>query len=162
MIMIDNQTDKMFDGSAMPGYSIREARLEDIEEIYEIELVSIKNPWTVDNYISEFEVDFSYFIVAEDVNKKITGFAVSWLVKDELHIHKIAVDPGHRRLGIASGLIGYYIKKFGDTGLKTIYLEVREKNKGARAFYKKLGFEENGVRHDYYPDDNAILIQKMV
>ena len=55
----------------------------------------------------------------------------------------------------------YLVKKHKNI-LKTIMLEVREKNTSARQFYNKLGFIEKSIRYNYYPDDNAILIEKEI
>ena len=41
-------------------------------------------------------------------------------------------------------------------------LEVREKNTAARQFYFSNGFTEKGIRQDYYPDDNAVIIEKYI
>ena len=144
-----------------PGleYSVRKAGIDDIESIYEIEQVSFKNPWSMAGFYNEFDVPFSDIIIAER-GKEIIGFAILWLIRDELHLHKIAVIGKYRRHGVGMSFINYYIKKYKKAGAKVIFLEVREKNTGARAFYKDLGFQETGIRKDYYPDDNAVLIKK--
>ena len=113
-----------------PEYSIRKADIDDVEDIYEIEQESFKNPWSLAGFYNEFEVPFSDIIVAES-GKVIIGFAISWLVRDELHLHKIAVVPNYRRNGIAMAFIDYLIQKYKKTGANVILLEVREKNKGA-------------------------------
>ncbi len=145
----------------MPEYSIREARPDDIESIFEIELECFKNPWRFENYISEFKLHYAYITVAEHQNT-IIGFTDLWLVADEIHLNKIAVCEAYRRQGVANALIDYIISKFENIGMRIIFLEVRERNIGARNFYKKLGFQENGIRKKYYSDDNAILIEKVL
>ena len=40
-------------------------------------------------------------------------------------------------------------------GLKVIFLEVRESNKVAISFYKKLNFKEIGLREGYYKKDSG-------
>ena len=41
---------------------------------------------------------------------------------------------------------------------KTVWLEVHELNRKARALYRKLGFEETGRRAKYYPDGAAAIL----
>jgi len=135
--------------------------VDDIEDIYEIELESFKNPWIFDKYVNEFRIPYSQISVAES-GGRIVGFSLVWFVNDEVHLNKIAVRYRHRRNRIASSLIDHIIQIAKDAGSRVIYLEVRERNKEARAFYRKLGFTENGIRKKYYPDDNAILIEKMI
>jgi ribosomal-protein-alanine N-acetyltransferase len=36
-------------------------------------------------------------------------------------------------------------------GAQTLFLEVRRTNTVARALYRSFGFEEIGIRRDYYP-----------
>lgn len=145
--------------STVFSYSIQEAYLEDLETIYQIEVKSFKNPWSYENYLNELGIPFSYTITAK-CEKEVIGYALFWIVKDQIHLNKIAVISNYRRRGVADALIDYIITKFKDTGAKIIYLEVREKNSGARKFYEKLGFRENGIRKNYYPDDNAVMIEK--
>ena len=47
-------------------------------------------------------------------------------------------------------------------GMAVLYLEVRESNQPARGLYKSLGFEENGIRKNFYeqPVENAVLMSK--
>jgi len=43
-------------------------------------------------------------------------------------------------------------------------LDVRESNESARAFYKSMGFEVDGVRKNFYemPKENAVLMSKVL
>ena len=117
------------------------------------------SPWTVEGLVSEMASPRSHFLVAEHEGK-VVGYALVWFVADEVHLLKIATADRFRRCGIATSLIEYIFNRFSQAS--AILLEVREKNAGARCFYKKLGFVENGVRNKYYPDDNAVLIEKKV
>jgi ribosomal-protein-alanine N-acetyltransferase len=47
---------------------------------------------------------------------------------------------------------------------EAIFLEVRESNAAARAFYEKLGFEQMGRRKGYYADglEDAIIYRRML
>ena len=139
--------------------NIRPAKCADFERIYRIEAEAFMSPWTVEGLVSEMASSRSHFLVAEH-NGKIVGYALVWFVADEVHLLKIATADGFRRCGVASSLIEYIFNKFSRAS--AILLEVREKNSGARCFYKKLGFVENGIRKKYYPDDNAVLIEKKV
>jgi len=138
---------------------IRPAKTSDLEKIYRIESEAYRSPWSVEGLVSEVASQESRFFVAE-LDGKIVGYIVIWIVLDELHLLKIATASEYRRLGIASALIDYVANEFKRASV--LYLEVREKNAIARNFYKKLGFVENGIRKNYYGDDNAILIEKRI
>jgi ribosomal-protein-alanine N-acetyltransferase len=53
--------------------------------------------------------------------------------------------------GIGRELLGFAVKLARDYGAKRMFLEVRPSNGAARALYGEAGFEEVGVRREYYP-----------
>lgn len=139
---------------------IRYAAHADIETVFSIELDSFSTPWSFTSIESELTTSFSHFIVALYDNAVI-GYAVAWEVTGEFQLNHIAVDKKYRRYHIGSSLIDFLIALLKPKGAVKILLEVRAKNAGARMFYKHLGFMENGIRHNYYPDDDdAILLEK--
>ena len=92
----------------------------------------------------------------------VAGFLVLSSVLDEAEILEVAVAASERRKGIASELMSEVFDWCGQNGIMHIFLEVRESNSAARAYYKKYGFVENGVRKNYYRDpvENAVLMSK--
>ena len=75
----------------------------------------------------------------------------------EAEILNLAVDPAHRRQGVASALL-----RDADLGrFEEVYLEVRESNSAARALYAAFGFVESGVRPNYYqcPREAGIVMK---
>lgn len=54
------------------------------------------------------------------------------------------------------------IKRTGEMGINTIFLEVRESNQPAIVLYEKMGFEHMGVRKGYYsdPTEDAITMSR--
>ena len=141
-------------------YIIRKAEYSDIDRIYEIEEECFPHPWTIETLRKEYNVPHADILVAANTDN-IIGFSVSWLVLDELHLHKIAAANEFKRKGVGTVLINSLIKKYIGS-IQTIILEVREKNNIARQFYQKLGFIEKDIRYNYYPDDNAIMIEKKI
>ncbi len=68
---------------------------------------------------------------------------------DEFEILSLATHPKHQRKGVARALI----HEFCSAHRGDVFLEVRESNHGAIAFYKSMGFGKTGVRHAYYGDN---------
>ncbi len=64
----------------------------------------------------------------------------------------IAVDPDHRRQGLATALLSELVHRVGD-GTARITLEVRESNQGAIDLYERFGFLAAGMRRRYYQDN---------
>ncbi len=90
----------------------------------------------------------------------VVGFVLVRAVADEMEILNLAVNPDARRQGIAARLVAHAIEEVKRADVKRVYLEVRESNSGARAFYSAKGFAEQGRRKNYYsqPVEDALLL----
>jgi ribosomal-protein-alanine N-acetyltransferase len=73
-------------------------------------------------------------------------------VLDEAEILNLAVTEGMRRQGEGRALVERIVNRFAEAKVSRVFLEVRESNAGAIAFYRGLGFQARGVRRDYYQD----------
>jgi [ribosomal protein S18]-alanine N-acetyltransferase len=93
-------------------------------------------------------------------DKILLGFVLVRVVADEMEILNLAVDPDARRKGIAARLVAQAIEAVNRADVERVYLEVRESNAGARAFYLSKGFAEQGRRKNYYsqPVEDALLL----
>jgi [ribosomal protein S18]-alanine N-acetyltransferase len=125
---------------------------QDLAEIAAIQAASPEAAqWQPEDYLSfDFRVS-----IRED---RIAGFAVSRITgPGERELLNLAVGPEFRRQGIGAELVRSLQTEPG----VCVFLEVRESNHGARAFYKYLGFQEVGVRCDYYssPSESAIVLK---
>ena len=58
----------------------------------------------------------------------------------------VAVDPDHRRRGIATRMLEALFEMTEHDGRRGYTLEVRVSNLGAVDLYERLGFERRGVR----------------
>ena len=78
----------------------------------------------------------------------------------EMEILNLAVGPNWRRKGCATVLLNTALSESRSLGIKTVYLEVRESNSRAIAFYKKHGFAQSGRRPNYYrnPEEAALTM----
>jgi len=90
--------------------------------------------------------------------KKLLGLCSAWLILDELHITSIAVDPIHQRKGLGKFLLSDLIKRSSLLQTNRIYLEVKDTNEPAKAFYKAMGFKIVGNRFNFYNDGSDALI----
>jgi [ribosomal protein S18]-alanine N-acetyltransferase len=90
----------------------------------------------------------------------ILGFVLARAVADEMEILNLAVDPDARRQGIAARLVARAVEEVRRADVKRVYLEVRESNSTARAFYLSTGFAEQGRRKNYYsqPSEDALVL----
>ena len=91
-------------------------------------------------------------------NNELLGLCSAWIVIDELHITLLAVNPIHQRKGIGRFLLADLMKNSNSIRTKQIYLEVKETNEPAKAFYKSLGFKIVSRRSNFYKDGSNALI----
>lgn len=82
----------------------------------------------------------------------VSGIVVGRQVLDEAEILNLAVIEGMRRQGEGRALVQRILRQFAEAMVSRVFLEVRESNAGAIAFYRGLGFQATGVRRDYYQD----------
>ena len=132
----------------------------DLDEIMEIERLSFLSPWEKTLFIQELKNPRTTLRVVRD-NTRVIGYLALYQVFDEVHLLSIAVHPDFRRKGTATGLLLETLLDCRRRGGKTLYLEVRENNHGAIAFYRGLNLVQTGVRPRYYQDtgENALLLQ---
>lgn len=117
--------------------------------------------WKREFFIDEIGKKFSMFLVAE-IEQEIAGFAVIWFIAGEIQLHNISVSEKYRRQKIGSYLLKYIENYSYAEKPQSIQLEVREKNMRARAFYEANGFDITGLRPNYYKNDNAVLMEKIL
>ncbi|HCG4536337.1 ribosomal protein S18-alanine N-acetyltransferase [Ureibacillus chungkukjangi] len=127
---------------------------EDVEAVHEIELASFPTPWTLDSFHYEMrENNFAYYLVAENDAEKIIGFCGMWLVIDSAQITNVAVVEAARGLGIGEGLMREAMRIAKEKDVDVMSLEVRVSNVVAQNLYRKLGFQDGGIRKGYYTDN---------
>jgi len=80
----------------------------------------------------------------------VAGFAIMRYGDDVAHLNLLAVDPAHRRRGIARALVQWLEESALTAGTFIIGLELRAGNEPARALYRALGYRELGQIPGYY------------
>lgn len=83
--------------------------------------------------------------------ERLAGVIVVTFGPFDAEIEMIVVDRQWRRQGVGKRLVHQAIKRAQALSLERVLLEVREGNAGARALYRAIGFEEDGLRPRYYP-----------
>ena len=91
----------------------------------------------------------------------MAAYAILWCILEEGELANIAVRDDLRGRGIGSDLLDWMLGVAERSGVRTVYLEVRESNEGALRLYGGRGFEEIGVRKQYYdrPREDARVLK---
>ncbi|NNF28278.1 MAG: ribosomal protein S18-alanine N-acetyltransferase [Gemmatimonadetes bacterium] len=135
---------------------MRPAEIRDLDDIVEIETESFSDPWSRAAFQSLLRREDADVFVA-DATGGVVGYAVLWATLDEAELANVAVAPGVRREGVGARLVQRALEAAADRGASTVYLEVRASNEAAARMYEGFGFQQLGVRKNYYsrPTEDA-------
>jgi ribosomal-protein-alanine N-acetyltransferase len=140
--------------------SFQKAKASHIQAVYEIEKESI-GLWNINQFYDELKFSFSIFIIAI-VDDEISAYITAWKVAGELQINSIAVKPSYRKNGIGIKLINEAINLYTEIKPEKIVLEVAESNIEAISFYNKNGFKKTGTRKNFYVNEDAFIMEKIL
>ncbi|SRR6266436_5909978 len=98
-------------------------------------------------------------LVSEE-DGKVNGFIIGRQVAEEAEILNLAVIPAKRRRGEGGALLKAALDEFRARHVSRVFLEVRESNESAMAFYARHGFSKTGRRVGYYhdPEEAAMVM----
>ena len=151
---------------------IREMTLQDVSAVAAIEKMCFSLPWSEQSLIDSVKREDTMFLVCEefdeknsddtgDENSNIVGYIGMYLSFDEGDITNVVVSPAHRKKGYGEALVSKAKELAKEKQLEMILLEVRVSNAPAISLYKKMGFEELGIRKNFYehPVEDAIIMK---
>ena len=134
-----------------------------VAQVAQLEIICFgTEAWSEKSVASELENDLSYWLVAED-DGTVAGYVGSQTVMDETDMMNVSVHPDYRRQGIAEELVTALIRALKEKGSHCLTLEVRASNLPAQKLYEKLGFDQIGLRRNYYrnPREDALILRTM-
>lgn len=140
------------------SFELREATLDDAQAMTDLEQRVNPQGWSRADFISSISSSHVCQVLVSNpslvneglVNKCIAAYLITSTAADEAELLNIVVSPDYQRQGLASRLIERVGDSFNET-THTLFLEVRASNKAAFFLYDSLGFNEVGVRPNYYP-----------
>ena len=142
--------------------SVRQFRTEDADAVIAIAAQAPEAAnWSKESYV-KFASEAGSLALVLEADGQIGGFLLGRLAADQAELLNLAVVASQRRQGAGTALLAKAIQEWRPRGAKTVYLEVRESNTGAIAFYEKHGFAKTGLRKGYYrdPDEAAVTMVK--
>ena len=120
-----------------------------VQDLYETLLPNARSP-------------SSFSLVAEE-GGEVIGMIAMRVVADEAEILNLAIAVPWRRRGLGGRLVDSAMAQAEAAGAVRVFLEVRESNAVARAFYSRIRFIEVGRRRGYYrnPDEDALVLARV-
>jgi ribosomal-protein-alanine N-acetyltransferase len=140
---------------------IRRLEMRDLGAIEEIERRSYATPWSRSMFAGELAKPSSICLGAFE-GGQLLGYMIISRYVDAWHVMNVAVDPDHRRRGIAMSLLERLFELTDDATRRGYTLEVRVSNDGAIRLYEEAGFRARGIRRGYYTDnrEDALIMWK--
>lgn len=133
-------------------WTIREARQEDLDALYRLEIRAHHAPWPQEAFEEEFQRENAGIWVI-DGDDCIAAMIIFWRIFDSIEILDVAVAPRYQGLGLATYLMQTLHTIAAAAGVHQVHLEVRVSNRPAIGLYEKLGFVRTGRRPNYYEDN---------
>ena len=140
---------------------IVEMNANHVPQVAELEKICFHDPWSENSIASELNNPLACWLVAVE-NDQVVGYVGSQTVIDTTDMMNIAVHPDFRRKGIAQMLVERLVDALKARQSLSLMLEVRASNVGAQSLYEKMGFQQVGLRKNYYrnPKEDALILRK--
>lgn len=131
-------------------FSIRPMLEADVTAVLAVEQSAYEFPWTEGIFSDCMRIGYSCWALT--TGHGISGHAVmSLMAPGECHVLNICVRPDLQGQGLGRHLMNHLIDTARGYGVTLMLLEVRPTNLAALELYRSLGFNEVGLRKDYYP-----------
>ena len=125
-----------------------DVKSSDLNKIVVIENNSHFSPWSKKSFEGSIGAKniFKVFLVKE----KIIGYYIALIAQDQCELLNITVTKSNQNLGLGNFILKHLIYFCKVRKVANIFLEVRVSNIAAIRLYEKNGFNELGVRDNYY------------
>ena len=151
---------------------VKQARLafrplheEDLPVILTIEEAAYAFPWSLIIFEDCLKMGYSTWVLERD--GCIIGYSIMSIAVGECHLLNLCVHPDYQRMGHGEMLRDHMLDLAQKHRAEMAFLEVRPSNATARRLYQNKGFDEVGMRRNYYPahfgrEDAVIMARSLV
>ena len=133
----------------MHQQTIRAMQEADIDAVLMNERCSYAHPWSQDIFDDCMTNGNDCWVL--EVSGRIVGHGILSVGAGEAHLLNICVNPDFQGKGYGRVLVEHLVSQARSQAAISMFLEVRASNQVAYQLYEKLGFNEVGVRENYYP-----------
>ncbi len=130
-------------------FALRPMCLSDLANVMRVEWAAYEFPWTEAIFRDCLRVGYPAKVI--ETEGTLVGHGIMSAAAGECHILNICVHPDYQRRGLGRQMLAHLLDLARGRGAQSAILEVRRSNLAAFSLYDKLGFNQIGVRKDYYP-----------
>ena len=145
--------------------NFRPMQESDLPDIMVIEQSAYPFPWTRTIFQDCLSVGYCSWVLER--NGVINAYGVMSVAVGECHILNLCVQPDYQGMGFGEMFLEFLLDLARKHNAETAFLEVRPSNTVAKKLYTNKGFNEVGLRKNYYPDvegreDALIMARSLV
>jgi len=126
---------------------------DDLDKVIAIEESVYPFPWTRGIFFDCLNIGYLCWVLEKE--QKIVAYSVMSVAVGEAHLLTIVVPQDEQGKGYGKKMLDEMIQHAVEDKATTMYLEVRASNNTAIQLYHQRGFNELGIRKNYYPDENG-------
>ncbi len=125
----------------------------DLDDVIAIEESVYPYPWTRGIFHDCINVGYLCRILQD--KGKIVAYSIMSVAVEEAHLLTIVVPKNKQGKGYGKRMLNEMIRLAKEDAANTMYLEVRTSNESAIQLYHQRGFNELGIRNNYYPAEQG-------
>jgi len=125
----------------------------DLSSIVEIEREAYAFPWTEGIFRDCLTTGYICRVLENELC--VIGYGIMSVGVGECHILNLCIRKEMQGRGMGGNLLRHMLELAKRHKGRIAFLEVRKSNRNAFALYHKMGFNEIGVRENYYPADQG-------
>lgn len=145
-----------------PRAGMRPMNEDDLDMVMQIEEQTYIFPWTRGIFRDCLHVGYCCWIY--ETNDEVEVYGVMSIGAGEAHVLTVVVQEQSRGQGLGRMMMEHMLEIAEHHRVITVLLEVRPSNTAAINLYHNMGFNEVGVRPNYYPAEHgredAIIMAK--
>ncbi|NNE38911.1 MAG: ribosomal protein S18-alanine N-acetyltransferase [Gammaproteobacteria bacterium] len=131
-------------------FSFRPMIESDIDDVLVIEDQVYNYPWSRKIFLDCLRVGYCSWVL-QSGHECIDAYGIMSVAVGECHILNLCVHPRSQRRGFGNSLLSHMLDAARKYNANIAFLEVRPSNQAARQLYLDAGFNDVGMRRDYYP-----------
>ncbi len=126
---------------------------DDLPEIMRIENAAYPFPWTEAIFRDCLRVGYCCWTL--ECDDALIAHGVMSVAAGESHILNLCVHPESQNMGLGRDMLDHLLEIARHHRAEMVFLEVRPSNEAAIRLYTAAGFDEVGVRRNYYPAESG-------
>jgi ribosomal-protein-alanine N-acetyltransferase len=132
-----------------PLLNFRPMLEDDLGRVLQIECSAYEFPWSRRIFQDCLRVGYCCWVLEQGAS--VAGYGIMAVASGESHVLNLCIAPEWQSSGRGRILLDFLMDVARKHKADTAFLEVRPSNRAAIQLYQGAGFDEVGMRRNYYP-----------